>query len=95
MTSMILKVEAHRTYECNSSTVLFLLLCYIKNNKMFVYLPNLCRMFVKGLLMMAYLYIYDNWRIYELPWDSAVTWVIAAILVDLGYYWVHRAAHGK
>merc|ERR1719219_359687 len=41
------------------------------------------QMFVKGLLMMAYLYIYDNWRIYELPWDLAVTWVIAAILVDL------------
>lgn len=45
--------------------------------------------------MTAYLYIYNNWRIYELPWDSAVTWVVAAILCDLGYYWVHRAAHGK
>ena len=45
--------------------------------------------------MAAYLYIYNNWRIYELPWDSAVTWVVAAILCDLGYYWVHRAAHGK
>jgi len=51
------------------------------------------QMFVKGLLMTAYLYIYNNWRIYELPWDSAVTWVVAAILCDLGYYWVHRAAH--
>ena len=45
--------------------------------------------------MTAYLYIYNNWRIYELPWDSAVTWFVAAILCDLGYYWVHRAAHGK
>ena len=45
--------------------------------------------------MTAYLYIYNNWRIYELPWNSAVTWVVAAILCDLGYYWVHRAAHGK
>ena len=45
--------------------------------------------------MAAYLYIYNNWRVYELPWDSAVTWVVAAILCDLGYYWVHRAAHGK
>jgi len=51
------------------------------------------QMFVKGLLIAAYLYIYNNWRIYELPWDSAVTWVVAAILCDLGYYWVHRAAH--
>ena len=52
-------------------------------------------MFVKGLLMMAYFYIYNNWRIYELPWDSTFTWVVAALMVDLGYYWVHRAAHGK
>ena len=51
-------------------------------------------MFVKGILMVAYLYVYENWRVYELPWNSAWTWVIAAILVDLGYYWVHRAAHG-
>ena len=51
-------------------------------------------MFVKGFLMMAYFYIYNNWRIYELPWDSTITWIVAAILCDLGYYWVHRAAHG-
>jgi len=30
----------------------------------------------------------------ELPWDSAITWYIAATLVDLGYYWLHRAGHG-
>ena len=52
-------------------------------------------MFVKGFLMMAYFYIYNNWRIYELPWDSTITWIVAAILCDLGYYWVHRAAHGR
>merc|ERR1711992_7401 len=51
------------------------------------------QMFVKGFLMMAYFYIYNNWRIYELPWDSTITWIVAAILCDLGYYWVHRAAH--
>ena len=44
---------------------------------------------------MAYFYIYNNWRIYELPWDSTFTWVVAALMVDFGYYWVHRAAHGK
>merc|ERR1712062_150782 len=51
------------------------------------------QMFVKGFLMMAYFHIYNNWRIYELPWDSTITWIVAAILCDLGYYWVHRAAH--
>merc|ERR1712141_408737 len=51
------------------------------------------QMFVKGFLMMAYFYIYNNRRIYELPWDSTFTWIVAAVLCDLGYYWVHRAAH--
>ena len=45
--------------------------------------------------MSAYFYIYNNWRIYELPWNSAVTWLIAAVFADFAYYWVHRAAHGK
>jgi sterol desaturase/sphingolipid hydroxylase (fatty acid hydroxylase superfamily) len=43
----------------------------------------------------AYIYIYDNYRVYTLPWDSIWTWLIAALGYDLGYYWVHRAAHGK
>jgi alkylglycerol monooxygenase len=49
--------------------------------------------FLKGALFAAYIYIYDNYRIYALPWDSVWTWIIAAIGGDLGYYWVHRAAH--
>ena len=53
------------------------------------------RMVLKGILLTAYFYIYENWRIYDLPWNSLVTWVVAAILTDLGYYWVHRAAHGE
>jgi len=28
-----------------------------------------------------------------LAWDSVATWVLAAVLVDLGYYWFHRASH--
>ena len=32
-------------------------------------------------------------RLVDLPWDSVWTWVIAALLVDCGYYWFHRASH--
>ena len=53
------------------------------------------QMLTKGVLMWAYYYIYENWKIYELPWDSLFTWIAAALLTDLGYYWVHRAAHGN
>jgi alkylglycerol monooxygenase len=54
----------------------------------------LTRLLMKGFLYTAYIYLYDNYRIYTLPWDSIWTWIIAAIGYDLGYYWVHRAAHG-
>jgi len=50
-------------------------------------------MLMRGTMLSAYLYIYANWRIYELPWDSLMTWIVTAILVDFAYYWVHRAAH--
>ncbi len=42
----------------------------------------------------AYIYVYENHRIYNLPWDSVWTWIVAALATDFGYYWVHRAAHG-
>ena len=50
-------------------------------------------MLMRGTMLSAYLYIYENWRIYELPWDSLMTWIVTSILVDFAYYWVHRAAH--
>merc|ERR1711970_1153219 len=49
--------------------------------------------FVSGLVFSAYLYIYSNHCIYPLPWDSSITWVLAALGIDFCYYWVHRAAH--
>ena len=45
--------------------------------------------------MGAYFYVYENLRVMDLAWNSIWTWLFAAVLTDLGYYWVHRAAHGK
>jgi len=39
--------------------------------------------------------VYDNYNILKLPWDSAWTWWLCFLGVDLGYYWFHRLAHGK
>ncbi|KAK2726123.1 alkylglycerol monooxygenase-like [Artemia franciscana] len=48
-----------------------------------------------GIEHVAYFYIYEKWGKgnLELPWDSTWTWVIAAIGMDFGYYWAHRAGH--
>ena len=47
-----------------------------------------------GLLFTLYLYVYTNYCLYPLPWDSTTTWLLAAVGIDFCYYWVHRAAHG-
>merc|ERR1719220_2106285 len=48
---------------------------------------------LKGVLFSDYLYIHANYCLYQLPWDSPVTWIVAALGIDFCYYWVHRSAH--
>ncbi|XP_058038019.1 alkylglycerol monooxygenase isoform X4 [Ahaetulla prasina] len=43
----------------------------------------------------AYIYVWNNYRMMELPWDSSWTWYLTFIGVDFGYYWFHRMAHGR
>ncbi|XP_059089893.1 alkylglycerol monooxygenase-like [Tigriopus californicus] len=57
------------------------------------YFMNIRDATMKNMLMFFYIYIYDNYCIYELPWDSVWTWIIAALGCDLSFYWVHRASH--
>ncbi|KAM6451075.1 alkylglycerol monooxygenase isoform 2-T2 [Liasis olivaceus] len=40
-----------------------------------------------------YTYVWNNYRIIQLPWDSSWTWYFTFIGVDFGYYWFHRMAH--
>ncbi|XP_014671886.1 PREDICTED: alkylglycerol monooxygenase-like isoform X2 [Priapulus caudatus] len=43
--------------------------------------------------MFAYIYVYDHWKLFTLPWNSPWTWLICFIGVDFCYYWFHRMAH--
>merc|ERR1719348_758402 len=38
-----------------------------------------------GVTFSAYLYIYSNYSLYDLPWDSTLTWIIAAVGIDFCY----------
>ena len=42
-----------------------------------------------------YVFVYDNFYLVALPWDSPGTWYLCFIGVDFLFYWFHRAAHGK
>ncbi|GFO39573.1 alkylglycerol monooxygenase [Plakobranchus ocellatus] len=43
--------------------------------------------------LVIYAYIYTNWRLVELPWDSPWVWFVAFLLTDFLYYWFHRISH--
>jgi len=51
------------------------------------------RVLSRGTQHLAYYYIYNNYRFFDIPWDSVYVWYAAAILTDLAYYWGHRATH--
>ena len=52
------------------------------------------RLFLGGIELAGYEWLYQ-YRLIDLDWQSPTTWWIAALGVDLGYYWLHRLAHGK
>ncbi|KAF2901776.1 hypothetical protein ILUMI_04410 [Ignelater luminosus] len=51
------------------------------------------RLIFRGAESYAYMYIYENFRLVDLPWNYPLTWYLAAIGVDFCYYWLHRACH--
>ncbi|XP_034951117.1 alkylglycerol monooxygenase-like [Chelonus insularis] len=51
------------------------------------------RIFFLGAEYYVYIHIYNEYRIWSLPWNSLWTWYITVIGVDFCYYWVHRANH--
>ncbi|XP_063588584.1 alkylglycerol monooxygenase-like [Penaeus indicus] len=50
------------------------------------------RFLTVGFILLGYESLYQ-WRVLDWPWDSLVTWWASLLLVDLCYYWVHRANH--
>jgi len=51
------------------------------------------KLIIRPFHYLLYTWLYQNYCIYELPWDSPWTFYVALILADLGYYWIHRAGH--
>jgi len=47
---------------------------------------------MKTLLIVGYIYVYNNWRVVTIP-DHWLSWIALFISVDFFYYWFHRYAH--
>ena len=38
-------------------------------------------------------FLYDNYRIIDLPKTCISTWILSLLLIEFVYYWVHRSLH--
>ncbi|XP_050422679.1 alkylglycerol monooxygenase-like [Adelges cooleyi] len=56
-------------------------------------LQECAKLLYRGSEQCLYIWVYDNYRILALPWDSVLFWYCAAVIVDFCYYWMHRASH--
>ncbi|XP_055276494.1 alkylglycerol monooxygenase isoform X2 [Moschus berezovskii] len=56
-------------------------------------MSRLPRLFYRSIELTSYVYIWENYRLISLPWDSPWTWYLTFLGVDFGYYWFHRMAH--
>ncbi|XP_003252640.2 alkylglycerol monooxygenase [Nomascus leucogenys] len=56
-------------------------------------LSRLPSLFFRSIELTSYIYIWENYRLFNFPWDSPWTWYLTFSGVDFGYYWFHRMAH--
>ncbi|KAI8365227.1 alkylglycerol monooxygenase-like protein [Radiomyces spectabilis] len=56
-------------------------------------LQTLSRYFLYNLTLNSYLYVYQNFRVVTLDPNHLGLWIAGFFIIDLGYYWFHRAAH--
>ncbi len=49
--------------------------------------------FLKTVLIGAYVWVYTYWRQFEIAVDSIGLWLLCFLAVDFAYYWFHRSSH--
>ncbi|XP_032932874.1 alkylglycerol monooxygenase isoform X2 [Catharus ustulatus] len=47
----------------------------------------------RSIELISYIYVWNNYRLFELPWDSPWTWYLTLLGVDFAYYCFHRMSH--
>lgn len=51
------------------------------------------RLLMRNIEVGTYVWMYEKFCIYALPWNSPWTWLLCVIVVDFFYYWFHRCSH--
>ena len=56
-------------------------------------LSQLSGIFLKALTLLGYLYVYNHYKFITIPFESIFGWILAIVLWDFLYYWLHRLSH--
>ena len=50
---------------------------------------------MRGFEMYLYCHLHEHYRLIDLPEQSTLFGLFTALIIDFGYYWIHRANHGN
>lgn len=56
-------------------------------------LSQLSGIFLKAFTLLGYLYVYNHYKFFTIPFESVSGWLLAIVLWDFLYYWLHRLSH--
>lgn len=56
-------------------------------------LQQISKFFIYNITLNSYLYVYENFRLVSLDPYNIWVWIAGFFIIDLGYYFFHRAAH--
>ncbi|KAI8064386.1 fatty acid hydroxylase superfamily-domain-containing protein [Gongronella butleri] len=56
-------------------------------------LQQISQFFIYNITVASYLYVYNHFRVVDLDPKNIYVWIAGFLIVDLGYYAFHRAAH--
>ena len=46
-----------------------------------------------SIFMKPYLYLYSEYRVFDIPSKGWMSWLFSLLCCDVAYYWFHRFAH--
>lgn len=56
-------------------------------------LQQITGVFAQSAIYFGYFFIYDQWRLFDIPISNPWTWIVGFLGVDFCYYWFHRLSH--
>lgn len=55
----------------------------------------LCRVCIRWYDVHLHVWVFKNYALVHLPWNSITAVLIHLLVIEFLFYWYHRACHGK